>query len=144
MTDAQKAEKAAGDARKELRELALKEDSTAEAIEAKTKELDDLEARSTALAASEPAAEPAKIEPTEDAAARELRSLTGKANVGNIFAAVVNHRAVDRAGEGASRAFRGRLERGPAVAPGGAGRRDGSGRYREHHGPHRSPGFRER
>ena len=73
MTDAQKATQAANTARKELRALAIKEDSTAEAIEVKTKELNDLEARVTALSASEPV----KPEPTEDAASRELRSAAG-------------------------------------------------------------------
>ena len=68
VTDAQKATQAANTARKELRALAIKEDSTAEAIEAKTKELNDLEARSAALSASEPVKPTEPTEPTEDAA----------------------------------------------------------------------------
>ena len=95
MLDAQKARQAANDAHKEFRVLVGKEDSTSEDIEKATKELNDLETRAEALERVEPVVEPVKVAPTEDAAARELRSLTGKVNVGNIFAAVVNHRAVD-------------------------------------------------
>ena len=86
MTDAQKATVAATAARKELRELALKEDSTAEAIEAKTKEVGDLESRAAALSASEEEAELAKTEPTgEDAEARELRALIDGSNAGDCL-----------------------------------------------------------
>ena len=141
MTDAQKAEKAAGDARKELRALAVKEDSTSEDIEKATKELNDLETRAEALSASEPAAEPV---PTEDSEARELRSPHRQDKRREYLRGRGEPPGCGRAGEGAARAFRDRLKRDPAVAPGGAGRRDGSGLDRKHYGPDCSPGIRER
>ena len=97
MTDAQTATMAAVTAKKELRALALKEDSSAEDIEAKTKEVGDLESRAAALAVSEPVVEPVKTEPTEDASVRELRSLEGKCELGRIVSATVEQRAVDGA-----------------------------------------------
>ena len=95
MTDAQKAEKAAGDARKELRALAVKEDSTSEDIEKATKELNDLETRAEALER----AEPVKVEPIEDADAetRERRELRSKARVHRYIGASLEMRAVDGA-----------------------------------------------
>ena len=95
MTDQQKIALEVVEARKALRLLALDGESDSEAIESKTKELGALETRAAALSAAEPSAEPVKSEPTEDSEARELRSLTEKANVGEIFKAVVNHRSVD-------------------------------------------------
>ena len=95
MTDAQKAELAAVAARKELRGLALKEDSSSEDIEAKTKEVDDLEARAAALSASEEEAELVKSEPVgEDAETRELREIRGKARVSDHLAAALTGRGV--------------------------------------------------
>ena len=96
MLEGQKVTVAVKAAQKELRALALNDDATADQLAEATTKLHDLETRAEALDASEEVVEPVKSEPTEDAAARELRSLTGKTNVGNIFAAVVNHRAVGR------------------------------------------------
>ena len=93
MTDAQKATVAAVAAKKELRALALKEDSSAEDIEAKTKEVGDLESRAAALAVSEEVVEVVKVEPTEDSEAKELRSLAAKANVGRYIEAALETRA---------------------------------------------------
>ena len=98
MTDAQKAALAAVAAKKELRALALKEDSSAEAIEAKTKEVGDLESRAAALSASEEEAELAKTEPTgedADAETRERRELRSKARVHRYIGASLDMRAVD-------------------------------------------------
>ena len=97
MTDQQKAELAAVAARKELRGLALKEDSSAEDIEAKTKEVGDLESRAAALAVSEPVVEVVKVEPTEDSEARELRSLSEKVSMGSYLHAAAEGRGVDGA-----------------------------------------------
>ena len=92
MTDAQKARRDANDAARELRALALDTDSTSEDIEKANKKLHDLETRAEALDASEPVIEPVKVE-TEDAEARELRSLIEGSNAGDIFAAAVDHGA---------------------------------------------------
>ena len=97
MTSAQKASLAANTARQELRSLALKEDSSAEDIEAKTKELGDLESRAAALVVSEEEVEPVKVEPTEDAEARELRSLSEKVSMGSYLHAAAEGRGVDGA-----------------------------------------------
>ena len=96
MTDAQKAALAAVAAKKELRALALKEDSSAEAIEAKTKEVDDLEARAAALSSSsEEEVEPVKSEPTKvDAETRERRELRSKARVSEFLSAALTGRPV--------------------------------------------------
>ena len=97
MTDQQKAALAAVAAKKELRALALKEDSTAEDIEAKTKEVGDLESRAAALAVSEPVVELAKVEPTESSEVRERRELRGKARLTNYVVAAIRGRQVAEA-----------------------------------------------
>ena len=99
MLDGQKAQSAANDAakksRREYEDLLGTPDSSAEDLAAKRKETRALEDRAEEIDRAAVKADLVKIAPTEDADARELRSLTGKTNVGNIFAAVVNHRAVD-------------------------------------------------
>ena len=98
MTDAQKIALAAAKARKELRALALADDATAEAIQEKTAEVGNLEARAAVLQNAEDAENgPDRIE-TEDAEARERRALEGRAEVRRyIGAAMEGGRAVDGA-----------------------------------------------
>ena len=96
MLDGQKLLLEATEKRAALRKLALDPEAKTEDLATAEAELTTLETRARiAVAAEDEVVELAKIEPTEDAAARELRSLSDKTNVGNIFAAVVNHRAVD-------------------------------------------------
>ena len=93
MTDAQKATVAAVAARKGLRELALQEGSSAEDIEAKTKEVGDLESRAAALAVSEPVVEPVKVEPT-DSESRERKELRSRARVSDFVSCALTGRPV--------------------------------------------------
>ena len=97
MTDAQTATMAAVAARKELRALALKEDSSAEQLAEANKKLGDLEARSAALSASEPVVEVVKIEPVEDSQAKETRELRSRARVSDHLLAALTGRGVSGA-----------------------------------------------
>lgn len=102
MTDALKAQLAAVKARKELRALALEEDATAEAIEEKTAEVENLEARAAVLAEDEPE----DPKPTEvDAEERERRALIDKATVSGFLAAALKGRVVSGAEAEVSDAF---------------------------------------
>ena len=88
MTDRQRLEIAVAKSKKELRELALADDSTAEAIEAKTTELSNLEARAAAL----PEPEPEPPEPNvqdEDSEDRERLQLAAKSSVASYLCAAM-------------------------------------------------------
>ena len=92
MTDDQRLLKAAADARKELRALALSDDATAAQIAEATAKVDNLEARAAALPAEEgPAPDSATL---EDGEGREIRKLAGKARVGAFVAAALTGQPV--------------------------------------------------
>ena len=95
MTDKQKLQMAVAKARKELRELALADDSTALAIEEKTTELGNLEAREAALPDDEVVDEKVVDKPDEDAEAREVRALREESRVAHYVAAVLEERPID-------------------------------------------------
>lgn len=114
MTDAQKVQLAAVEARKELRALALTEDATAEDIQAATKKVDDLEARAAILTAAEEAENgPDKVTETEDAEAREFRALEGRVEVSQYIGAAMEGRGVD----GAEAEYNGALKMGAGRFP---------------------------
>ena len=94
MTEGQKAALAAVAAKKELRAVALKEDATADQIAEATKKVDDLEARSAALAVSEEEVEVVKVEPTEDSESRERKELRSKARVSDFVVAAIKGQPV--------------------------------------------------
>ena len=90
MTAAQKIALAAATARKELRALALADDTTAEAVVAKTAEVENLEARSAVLTAAEEAEHGAARVIPNDAEGREIRQLQGKVRVGSYLSAAAD------------------------------------------------------
>ena len=120
MTNRQRLEIQVAKAKKELRELALADDSTSEAIEAKTTELSNLEARAAALPEPEP--EPEQGAQGQGQAARRRgtgtpRACEAKSSVASYLAA-----AMDR-GRGRGR---GRVQRfarhGCGIVPASAAR----------------------
>lgn len=92
MTELQRLQREVGEKRRELRRLALDEETTTEALETAETELTLLERRAAAAArveSGEP--EPAKA---NDAEGREARALRGKARVGDFVAAALTGRPV--------------------------------------------------
>ena len=76
--------------------MALADDSTSEAIEAKTTELSNLEARAAALVEPEPEPEPVEDKDKEpDAETRERRELRGKSRITRWMTSALANRGVD-------------------------------------------------
>ena len=94
MLDGQKLLLEATEKRAALRKLALDPEAKTEDLATAEAALTTLETRARiAVAAEQEVVELAKIEPTEDAEVRELRSLIDGSNAGDIFAAAVDHGA---------------------------------------------------
>ena len=94
MTDKQRLELQAAEARKELRALALKDDATAEQIAEATAKVDNLEARAAAVE-DDPEPEPTKGEGDgADAETRERRELRAKARVADFVTAALTGQGV--------------------------------------------------
>ena len=94
MTPLQTAEVRAGEIRIRLSELAAETELTDEhrsELDGLRKEYGDVERRQIALQISEPARTPIETRSTEGT---EYRALLGRANVGNVYDALLNHRAV--------------------------------------------------
>ena len=113
MTDAQRLQLAATEARKELRALALNDDATAEQIAEATGKVDALEARAAVLTAAEDAENGPDKFTAEDAEARELRALEGRVEVGRYIGAAVDRQSVD----GAEAEYNAALKMGAGAFP---------------------------
>ena len=113
MTDALRLQLAAAKARKELRALALADDATAEAIQEKTAEVENLEARAAVLTTAEEAENGPDKVTGEDAEARERRALLGRAEVRRYIGAAMDGGAVD----GAEAELNGALGMGAGAFP---------------------------
>ena len=113
MTDAQRVQLAAAEARKELRALALNDDASAEAIAEATKKVDSLEARAAILPAAEAAENGPDKVTTEDAEGREFRRLQGRVEVRRYIGAAMDGKGVD----GAEAEYNGALKMGAGSFP---------------------------
>ena len=93
MTELQRLQREVGEKRRELRRLALDEETTTEALETAETELTLIERRAAAAARVEggPEPDPAK---SGDGEGREVRKLAGRARVGDFVAAALTGRAV--------------------------------------------------
>ena len=92
MTDGQKLLLEATEKRAALRKMALDPEAKTEDLATAEAELTTLETRARIAVASEPEAEPVKVEPG-DAEARELRALIDGSNAGEVFRAAADHGA---------------------------------------------------
>ena len=113
MSEAMRLQLAAAKARKELRALAMADDTTAEAIQEKTAEVENLEARAAVLTAAEEAENGPDTVTGEDAEARERRELEGRVEVRRYIGAAMEGGAVD----GAEAEFNAALGMGAGAFP---------------------------
>ena len=100
MTDAQRIELRAAEARRELRALALDDNATGDAIQTATAKLNDLETRAAVLTATEDASSSPAIETDTTGEGAEFRSLEKRAKVSDFVGAAVGTAPGGRCGRG--------------------------------------------